>query len=289
MDSRIVLASLLMLSLGSLQAKDLSIAAWNLEHLNADGAQGCIDREPNDYSIITDHVQSMGFDVVAVQEVKDVAAARRVFSEADWNLEISERPKSEPNRECWDAPGRMLQHLATGFAIRKGIEYTRHDDFVALGVDNDFQRWGTDISIDGERPLRLLSVHLASGCWGPQQDEDDSRADICETLNQQFDLLGTWVSTRDANDEDFVVLGDFNRRLSLDNDWGWQKLTKVNAELSLLTGELEAQCDPRYKDLIDHLVVDASTASRVDMSSVREGKRVAQSPDHCSVSARFAF
>lgn len=287
MKFRIFLAFILVLTVFGTHARELTIAAWNLEHLNADGTEGCIERTETDYEIITEHVEEMRFDVVALQEIKDVAAARRVFSDEDWNIELSNRRASEPNRECWGAPGRMLQHLATGFAIRKGVEYVRHEDYSDLSTGNDFQRYGTDITVGSSQSVRLLSVHLASGCWGPPQDKDPERSATCETLNEQFDHLADWISDRHADDENFVILGDFNRRLAMSNDWGWEKLVAANSEIALLTSELEANCDPRYTDLIDHLIVDTATRKLVDKKSIREGRRVAESPDHCSVSARF--
>ena len=289
MKFRIFLAFALTLTVSATHTRELTIAAWNLEHLNADGAEGCIERTQSDYEIITKHIHEMRFDVVALQEIKDVAAARRVFSGEEWNIELSNRRASEPDRECWGAAGRMLQHLATGFAIRKGIDYVRHEDYSDLTTGNDFQRFGTDITISSTQSVRLLSVHLASGCWGPPQDEDPQRSATCETLDQQFDHLAAWIDDRRAHDENFVVLGDFNRRLAMQDDWGWKKLVAANADIALLTGNLEAKCDPRYTDLIDHLIVGGSTEELVVMNSVREGERVAESPDHCSVSARFTL
>ena len=264
-------------------AKELRIAAWNLEHLNANEEEGCVLRSQEDYDIITESIEESEFDIVALQEVKDDAAARRVFSEKDWNIEISKRPPMKATRECWGAPGQYLQHLATGFAIRKGISYQRNSDYKALGLEDDFQRWGTDITIlEGEK-MRLLSVHLKTGCWGPTQDEDESRDATCETLRSQIQELVRWRDARQEEEIGFVILGDFNRNLDVPDDWAWSTLGTGANPLHLLTGGIEAKCDERYPRLIDHIAVSQDALELVVEGSTKEGPRVAEHPDHCAV------
>lgn len=264
-------------------AKELRIAAWNLEHLNANEEEGCVLRSQADYDIITESIEESEFDIVALQEVKDDAAARRVFSEKDWNIEISKRPPMKATRECWGSPGQYLQHLATGFAIRKGISYQRNSDYEALGLEDDFQRWGTDITIlEGEK-MRLLSVHLKTGCWGPTQDEDESRDATCETLRSQIQELVRWRDLRQEEEIGFVILGDFNRNLDVPDDWAWSTLGTGANPLHLLTGGIEAKCDERYPRLIDHIAVNQDALELVVEGSTKEGPRVAEHPDHCAV------
>ena len=46
-------------------------------------------------------------DIVAVQEVKNVAAARRVFPASEWNIEMSGRPPMARSRACWGKSGSV--------------------------------------------------------------------------------------------------------------------------------------------------------------------------------------
>ena len=150
-------------SLGS----ELRIAAWNLEHLNDTDGQGCVPREGADYDVIAQQVVALRADVIAFQEVENETAARRIFPSGSWHVAMSSRPAMNPGRACWDRPAARLGHLATGFAIRHGIAWRRNEDLTALGADDRFQRWGTDITVVvNGRDLRLLSVHLRTGCWG---------------------------------------------------------------------------------------------------------------------------
>lgn len=264
-------------------AKELRVAAWNLEHLNANEKEGCLIRTQEDYDIISKSIEDLQYDIVAIQEVKDVAAARRVFSEKDWNVELSKRPPMKETRECWGLPGQYLQHLATGFAIRKGISYQRNPDYEAVGLDDDFQRWGTDVTILEGKKLRLLSVHLRTGCWGPTQDEDESRSATCDTLRSQIQELVLWRDARHEEEIPFAILGDFNRNLDVPDDWAWSALGSGGNQFHLLTGGIKAKCDPRYPRLVDHIALDDTALQLVVEGSTKEGPRVAEHPDHCAV------
>ena len=268
-------------------AEPLRIAAWNLEHLNSDGNEGCIERTEADYEHIKQSIRKQEFDIVAFQEVKDLAAAETVFPPTEWNIEMSSRPQPKPALECWDAPGRFLQHLGTGFAIRKSIEYTRHRDLEELGLDDGFQRWGTDISVKADSSLRLLSVHLISGCWSDTEDQDETKDSECAKLRKQFNTLVKWRDARLDTNESFVILGVFNRRLALPEDWGWEMLHASDHTIELLSSAGDSTCDPRYPDFIDHVVVGDLNQSLYVGDSFLEGPRIADHPDHCAVSAEF--
>ena len=269
-------------------AEPLRIAAWNLEHLNADGSDGCIDRTEADFELLKQSIQTQNFDIVAFQEVKDVKAAETVFPATDWHIEMSTRPQTKPTLECWDSPGRFLQHLGTGFAIRKGIDFERHGDLRELGLEDRFQRWGTDISVNTtDLSIRLLNVHLISGCWSDEQDQDDTKANECINLRKQFDTIVDWRDARIDAEESFVILGVFNRRLALKDDWGWSMLQTPDQKLQLLGDVGTSTCDPRYPDFIDHIVVGDFTQSLYIGDTFLEGPRIADHPDHCAVSAEF--
>lgn len=264
----------------------LKLMAWNVEHLNEVNNTGCVPREDGDYQTITEHLNKINPDVVAFQEVESAIAAARIFNPDQWNIVFSSRPNTGPLRECWQEEGKYLRHLGTGFAIKRGIEYDRNPDFDALGLEDQFQRWGTDITLKSgsEAKLRLLSVHLRSGCWGPPQDEQ--QADACPQLHQQSKHLADWVKARNDEDIPFAILGDFNRRLALENDWMWTDLNEdLPSALLLLDQGIKANCDPRYKDFIDHIVMDHRAFTMYLKDSFREIPRVGEHPDHCAITA----
>ncbi len=269
----------------------LRVAAWNLEHLDDTGADGCLPREQADYDAIAVQVKELALDIVAFQEVENEAAAHRVFPRSDWHVEMSSRrPDARPGPECWDRPGQRLGHLATGFAIRRGIAYRRNADLEILGEASHFERWGTDITVTKSgQNLRLLSVHLVTGCWGEPNDRNPEDAEDCAVLRGQITRLKDWADARRAEGSGFVILGDFNRRLALPDDWAWRILSPPSAPLVLSTSDLTTQCDPRYTSLIDHLVLSGGAEGLLVPDSVHEWPRHGEHPDHCAVSADFQF
>ena len=142
--------------------------------------------------------------------------ARRKGVPAGMADEMSARPPTGKSARCRERPSSRLGHLATAFAVRRGISYRRNSDYRALGFRNPSQRWGVDMTVrqDG-RQLRLLSVHLISGCWGARQDANAKRRRICDTLHDQIRHLKSWADARRSEGTPFVILGDFNRH------WPW--------------------------------------------------------------------
>ena len=270
------------------QAVELRIATWNLEHLDDTEGDGCVGRTQTDYDAMARQAAALGADIVAFQEVENEAAARRVFPPSAWEVAMSSRPPMARSRPCWDRPHAHVGHLATGFAIRRGLAWRRNADLSALGEGRPFQRWGTDITVTADgRDLRLLSVHLRSRCWGAAQDDDGRRDDACALLRRQIARVKAWADARRSEGTPFVILGDFNRRLALPGDWAWRMLSPPPAPLRLATASIETRCDPRYSSLIDHVVAGAGAQHMLLPGSVREAPRRERHPDHCAISATF--
>ena len=279
---------ILMLAPSAGFAAELRIAAWNLEQLDDTDGQGCIGRNGADYAALARRIEELGADIVAFQEVENAAAARRVFPASGWHVEMSRRPPMKRNRACWGKRESRLGQLATGFAIRRGIAYRRNADLDALGAGNAFQRWGTDVTVTaGSRELRLLSVHLRTGCWGAKQDGEGRSKKACATLRSQIERLKAWADARRAEAMAFVILGDFNRRLTLPGDWGWRLLSPPSALLRLLTEGESFRCDPRFPAFIDHVAVGGGAEAMAVAGSFREAPRGGPHPDHCAISAVF--
>ena len=130
-----------------LAAGELRIAAWNLEHLKDGDGEGCVGRTGADYAAIAGRLAALDAGIVALQEVENAAAAHRVFPASRWRVEMSLRPAAKRSLRCRGRPSARLGHLATGFAIRRGIGYRRNPDLKALGMGKGSRRWGTDITV----------------------------------------------------------------------------------------------------------------------------------------------
>ena len=226
-----------------------------------------------------DHVQFLA----RLVELELIDRERRLVER---RIEMSSRPATGNSTRCRNRPSARLGHLATGFAIRRGIDYRRNTDLKALGMGKGFQRWGTDITVSrGGRQLRLLSVHLTSRCWGAGEDRTRKRRRICDTLRGQMSHLKDWADARRAEGTPFVILGDFNRRLALKGDWAWRLLSPPRAPLRLLTSRARSHCDRRYPAFIDHLVAGGGAEGMLVPGSFRELPRRGPHPDHCAISA----
>lgn len=267
-------------------ASPLRIAAWNLEHLAETGERGCRPRTDADYADLRALATRMDADVIAFQEVESATAAARAFDPAVYNIIMEDRSRASATAfPCRGLEGRTLTFQGVGFAIRKTIAFERAGDLTALQDGDPNLRSGVDITIrrGSERPLRLLSVHLKSGCASGSDNE------ACAILNRQIPVLEQWIDARAKENTRFAVLGDFNRRLSVPGDVVWAEIDDAdppNSDLALAAGSRGPKCDPRFNSFIDHIVLDRRATG--DLIGFEEliydtGRRLS---DHCPIVAR---
>ena len=268
-------------------ARPLKIAAWNLEHLAEHDDSGCRARSEADYAAMRAAVTRLDADVVAFAEIESAKAAERVFPPAEYTIVMSVRPPSGRDSFCRrDATsGPKINHQDVGFAIRRGVKFTRHADVDALGLGDPDLRWGVDIGLDGARPLRLLSLHLKSGCSTGKDRE------ACPILFDQVPVLERWISARRAEGVDFILLGDWNRRLAIAGDPVWAQINDDGVALVDAAGGEGSRCVERYPDFIDHIVLDPGAAARMVAGSfeqfdygVPEAEHLS---DHCPIAVRM--
>jgi endonuclease/exonuclease/phosphatase family metal-dependent hydrolase len=135
----------------------------------------------------------------------------------------------------------------------------------------------------GRAPLRLLAVHLKSGCASGATNE------ACGMLQRQVPILEAWIDARAKEKLRFVVLGDFNRRLAQPGDVIWKEIDDAdppNADLSLAAGGQGPKCDPRFRDFIDHVVLDRrAAASLAGFAELTYDAGAERPSDHCPITA----
>ena len=271
---------------GSAPNSTITLVSWNMEHLAERDDSGCRPRSDADYRAMRDYVDALAADVIAFQEVESRAAAERVFDPARYTIEIEQRIGTGRKGACAGTrAGLTINAQRTGFAIRKGLAFERKPDVTDLQAGNPDLRSGVDVIVRPTRgtPVRLLSVHLKSGCSA------GDRNNACPVLFQQAPMLERWIDHRASEDIRFAVLGDFNRRLSLPGDaiWAdWDDGSPENADLARGSGDQSAQCNPRYRDFIDFIVLDRRAAA--DAVGFEE-KTFAAEPlsDHCAIATRL--
>lgn len=265
----------------------IKLASWNMEHLAERNGSGCRPRTDADYAAMRAYVADLGADVIAIQEVESQAAAERVFDPALYTVIVEDRVGTDRGGECRGELGLTINAQRTGFAVRKGIPFDRQPDFTAVQVGNPDLRSGVDLIVRprGGEPIRVLSVHLKSGCSSGASNE------ACPVLFQQVPVMERWIDDRAAEGVRFAVMGDFNRRLGMAGDtvWTeWDDASPPNADLALASGDQTARCNPRYRDYIDFIVLDRRSASdlRGFEEKTFEGEGLS---DHCPVAAELSL
>ncbi len=250
-------------------AEPLKIATWNIENLRVGSNKN--------YRQLKDYAEDLEADIIALQEVDGARAAKQVFNPEDYNFYFSSR--NDPQR--------------TGFAVRKGINVTQNPDYDALNVSGGL-RYGTDITVSTDtQKIRLLSVHLKSGCFSGALSGSGSGRGPCDKLSRQVPALEDWIDTHASEGIAFAVMGDFNRRLNIAGDDLWEEVddgVPANADLTKVTEGKTSQCfNGQYPQYIDHIVLDKQASRWLDSSSFEQelfGQPISQQPklsDHCAI------
>jgi endonuclease/exonuclease/phosphatase family metal-dependent hydrolase len=207
---RLLPALVVLLLAGAASAGELKIANWNLNWLterptgDATLPGNVRSREAEDFARLRQYALALAADVVAFEEVDGPDAAARVFPPDRYVLHLTQ--------------DRVVQRV--GFAVRRGLAFTANPDLTSLDPNPRARfplRSGADITLalPGGGRLRLLAVHLKSGCRSDALDRSTRPA--CATLARQLPPLAGWVAARAADGTAFILLGDFNRWMEDDD------------------------------------------------------------------------
>jgi len=276
-------------------SEELKVASWNIAWL---GSHEYNKRKSTDYRQLATYAKQLNADVIALQEVEDENWAHKVFgNEYDFYFSTKD----------W------VQRV--GVAVRKsaGLKVIAKE-YKALDVSR--VRHGMDLTLSRNgKELKLLAVHLKSGCFSDPLDEKNiammpsssekelRRKEACSTLSQQIAPLENWVDKQAEENKAFIVIGDFNRRFSQDiankraEDQGlWQALDdEGNESLWTPTATKNSDCwGGYYKDYIDHIVFNPSAKNMYQQSSFEQlvfkekyTKALSRSlTDHCPISVK---
>jgi endonuclease/exonuclease/phosphatase family metal-dependent hydrolase len=285
----------------------LKIASWNLEWFMTpetlraltpaclpadsprDGARRGVPcnvaqelaRSSEDIRALRKHARRLGADVVALQEVDGEQAARLVFE--DYEFCFSSRVAVQNN----------------GFAIRRGLPFACGPELTELSLQDDVRR-GVELRLypGTPREIRLLSVHLKSGC---SRDPLNSTRPNCMQLASQVQALERWIEAQARAGIPFGLLGDFNRDLRREPPGPslWADLDDGDPPASDLVNTAEGKefqnCSPAqtFSGYIDYIILGRQLArGLVEDSFGRELFRPKDAlrrklSDHCPVFIRL--
>ena len=283
----LILLALLLMAVPA-WAQEIKLATWNIAWLTTKPAghpdlpQNLTIRTEQDFARLRAYAERLAADVIALQEVDGPLAAARVFDATAYDFHFP--AESDVQR--------------AGFAWRKGLQVTRNPDLMALDLRPTARRSlrrGADITLHGANGtrLRLLSIHLDGGC--SQGSIRQPNSSDCQGLGQQAQILAEWITERRRENMPFVILGDFNRRFSRDDDM----LSMLNAASPMrrATEGLSNPCwsrDGQGRAFIDHILLGLRAADWLVKDSFRVfsyGERVPALrdviSDHCPISVRL--
>jgi 5'-nucleotidase (lipoprotein e(P4) family) len=216
-------------------------------------------RTPEDYKSLRSYAAQLRGDIVALQEVDGPDAAEQVFPGYDFCF--STRAHTQKN----------------GFAIRRGLPHRCEAEYEPLSVGNAVRRGVVATFFPGTiNEFRLMSVHLKSGCpAGPLTAPGRN----CDLLSKQVAPLEAWIESEAGAGHQFGVLGDFNRRFTIEQGAARDPQGRqLNVLAELNDGEPAASklvnvtgmqkftpctTDSEYKEFIDNILLGRDLARRV--------------------------
>ncbi|MXV44064.1 endonuclease/exonuclease/phosphatase family protein [Saccharibacter sp. 17.LH.SD] len=260
------------------------ITTWNLDWLTTHSPRDealppdVPLRTAYDFSRLRHYAQKLNSDIIAFQEVDDQDAIQRLFDPEQYRIFLTDDP--------------IPQHV--GLAFRRGLNVTRNPELKSLNILHPGMhhplRSGLDITFHfNEISLRILVVHLKTGCWSrPLNDHKHS----CPTLYQQFHIIEEWILDRLDDGTPFMILGDFNRRLTLHDPL----MTNImqDTPLTLATAGYASPCQGGEK-FIDHILLGHQASFWLVPNSLRvmtyrdDPPYTATLSDHCPVSVLLRF
>ncbi|TDF41475.1 endonuclease/exonuclease/phosphatase [Alteromonadaceae bacterium M269] len=274
------------------QATSLTVTTWNTEHLAYPLTDGCRPRSSEELARLKAYVESLDSDIVGLQEVASVEAVQQLFPKKDWTVYLSERPDNEPYT-CRDSGANSTQQKVA-FAVRNNQKVVGSKSLSEFALDRRGLRYGLELTIDTPSGnMTLLNVHMKSGCFVDDYTRSDT--DACQTLAKQVVFLDQWVEQKESQKTPYMILGDFNHRLSAP----YNKLTRTlsnnsdNSASNLYnTTEDLIGCHPYYPAPIDHIFVGNMPESGLEFNAkthhYENMEPDAMLSDHCATSVEIA-
>lgn len=277
---------IILLSVGTVYAKELTIASWNIEWLTSspDSRFHQSERSKNDFASLSRYSDKLAPDILAFQEVNDKKAISNIVGK-QYQIVLSERSGSTFDGYRFEDINQF-----TGFAVHKSLEFTRYDDLKLASSESTKLRFASYISVEtsaGE--LHLLSVHLKAGCRGKYYNNRS-----CQLLSKEAKQIRHWIDERNASKQSYMVLGDFNHNLSYPQDWLFELLTEgAHPSPALVSAQTKAECQVRsnrnknqlhsYRFLIDHIVAspNLSLSKPYQLRYQKSDVLKYQLSDHC--------
>ena len=155
---------------------------------------------------------------MALQEVQGLPALQYLFGDLRINKSAGREgpPHGSYSLAVNPEGGRQRVGVAVKTALLAPGKALVATPYTELGepLERD-KRSGLDVMIPLKSgPLRVLVVHLKSGCQRSPLDSTGKDESACGPLSRQAPILKRWIELRKAEGMPFMVMGDFNRVLT---------------------------------------------------------------------------
>jgi predicted secreted acid phosphatase/endonuclease/exonuclease/phosphatase family metal-dependent hydrolase len=271
---------------------DMTFATWNIEHLSFPAELGCKPRSQAQINAMKAYVDRLDADIFALQEVASKQAIQQIFGADKWQIIMSERAPSR-TYTCRGSDNLSTQQKVA-FAVRQHIPILASKNYTDLAIDREGLRYGLSVTLTTPRgETEILNLHLKSGCFLDNYSREDSQA--CQVFAKQAPILDAWVEAKERDQQPYIILGDFNHRLSAPYNQLTQELfVNTNGSASSLfntTADLIG-CHPYYPAPIDHILAGGFQSPYVTLhSQTRKFDNMKVDDmlsDHCAVTVSIS-
>ncbi|WP_240993545.1 endonuclease/exonuclease/phosphatase family protein [Asaia bogorensis] len=258
----------------------VKLTTWNLDWLTLLPASSPLlpedapHRNTRDWQALQTYADRLNADILAVQEVSDETALRQLFPSPVYSIALTHAPIAQNLGVVLRKPW----HINSVISLQAFDRSSFHGGHAL--------RPAMDATVsDGSTILRLLAVHLKSGCWDRSWTERDH---ACPILREQITLVANWMAEREDEGEPYIVLGDFNRRLTLTDPY-YRQMSETLSPVLATAGHASPCEGGTY--FIDHIVIGGPIRSWLIPDSLRVMTYADNGgyllSDHCPVSVKI--
>ncbi len=257
---------------------ELVVSTFNVEWLG-DGINDRKDRTENDYELIAKVISELNSDIVALQEIENAGAIKRILKYLkNYKFIISDNKSAQNIAYLYNTKLKITKNY-----IYDKVDFANRSTRPALVL----------VAKKDNFDFVISNVHFKSTSRFDNTKEKKERSVNIRT--EQAEKMSLFVDSilNNGKEKDIIIVGDFNDSPIRKKDPSLLSLIN-NKNGEFLTSELKS-C--KYKSLysIDHIFVSNSVMNRFIKSSERgynfnlvyDKDQSNNISDHCPVSANF--
>ncbi len=225
-------------------AETIKLMSWNIANLAEPGKSlRGVERTPDDYNVLRRIIVEQKPDVLALQEIGSIAAAKAILPDG-YQFKFEKRcyenstscmsiPESSDEEDIYTViaiKNELLEKSNATFfnvssqidGVEQGMDIYHQSECIAKKPRKVRGAVGVQLRLDGGS-LFIPSVHIKATCKNVDRESDDATKDDCSTGKKQMQILGGWAKSVTAEGSGYIVAGDFNREFLKSNNKTYKK------------------------------------------------------------------